>query len=68
MSFLKGGAVQSAYETARPLFGRYPGVYAVQDLRCQLATVRWLERSALLAECAPLIRLSGSSAAGRAAR
>jgi len=32
---LAGG--RDAWLTARPLFTAYPDVYAVQDLRCQLA-------------------------------
>jgi hypothetical protein len=47
-----GGAVRAAYETAKPLFAAYPAVFAVQELRCELAAVRWLPRAELLAECA----------------
>jgi hypothetical protein len=36
-------------------------VYAVQDLRCQLATVRWLPRERMLTECAALGRLSADA-------
>jgi hypothetical protein len=43
--------VAAAYEAARPLFAAYPQDYAVQDLRCQLATVRWLDKAAMLREC-----------------
>jgi hypothetical protein len=53
----RAGAVAYAYKTARPLFARYPNVLAVQDLRCQLATVRWLPREQMLAECADARRL-----------
>jgi hypothetical protein len=28
---------EAAWKVAQPLFGRYPSVYAVQDLRCRLA-------------------------------
>jgi Matrixin len=68
--FLKGselfrkGAVAAAYGTANPLFAKYPKVSAVQDLRCQLATLRWLERDALRAECAASILLSGIADGG----
>jgi hypothetical protein len=58
----RGGNTAGAYATARPLFGAYPDSYAVQDLRCQLATVRWLEESAMLAECAPSVRLADAGA------
>jgi hypothetical protein len=54
----RGGNTAFAYTTARPLFAAYPNSYAVQDLRCQLATVRWLEASAMVAECAPSLRLA----------
>ncbi len=58
------GAIGPAYEAAKPLFAAYPNVIVVQDLRCQLATVRWLDRSDLRAECAPLARLSAVGDAG----
>jgi hypothetical protein len=61
---LRGGAAGPAYGIAKPLFAAYPNVAAVQDLRCQLATVRWLDRDEMKAECAPFIRLSGGSDAG----
>jgi Matrixin len=62
---LQSGAIVRAYEEAKGLFAAYPNVYAVQDLRCQLATVRWLERKDLLAECAAFARLSASDDAGK---
>lgn len=55
---MRAGAVAASWASARPLFTAYPSVYAVQDLRCQLAMLRWLDRTALKAECAPLARLS----------
>jgi Matrixin len=55
---LHAGVVASAWSDGRPLFAAYPNVYAVQDLRCQLAMLRWLDRDALKAECAPLGRLA----------
>jgi matrixin len=68
--FLKGsellrhGAVAGAYGATKPLFEKYPRVSAVQDLRCQLATLRYLERGALRAECAPSVLLSGMADGG----
>ncbi len=62
----RAGAVAPAYETAKPLFTRYPNVFAVQDLRCQLATVRWLPHEQMLAECAPVGHLSGDAGPLRA--
>jgi hypothetical protein len=61
---LKAGHVSNAYEMAKPLFPRYPNVYGVQDLRCQLATVRWLDKSELEAECAGITRQLGAPDAG----
>lgn len=58
----RAGAVGVAFQTAGPLFVAYPRVYAVQDLRCQIAAVRWLPREKLQAECAPmqaLLRTNG---------
>jgi hypothetical protein len=60
----QAGAVPAAYDLARPLFTAYPDTYAVQDLRCRLATVRWLDKDALLAECAPSTRLADAGVAG----
>jgi hypothetical protein len=65
---LQAGAARVAYELGRKLFHAYPGVYAVQDLRCQLATIRWLPREELLAECAPFQRLSARADGGADAR
>jgi hypothetical protein len=62
MQMFRAGAAPAAYETARPLFAAYPETYAVQDLRCQLATVRWLEKDAMLAECAASTRLADAGA------
>jgi hypothetical protein len=62
-AFQAGGS-RAAYELGKPLFAAYPRVLAVQDLRCQLATIRWLPREELVAECAPFNRLSGGADAG----
>jgi hypothetical protein len=58
MQSFRAGHAAEAYSLARPLFGAYPQSYAVQDLRCQLATVRWLEKDAMVAECAAAVRLA----------
>jgi Matrixin len=63
-SLFQAGAVQPAYEAAKSLFSAYPNTFAVQELRCQLATVRWLDKSAMLAECAPSVRLADAGADG----
>jgi hypothetical protein len=60
----RAGAVGFAQRTAQPLFAAYPDVYAVQDLRCQIATLRWLPRQELVAECAPMTRLLSALDAG----
>jgi|HubBroStandDraft_1064217.scaffolds.fasta_scaffold02016_11 hypothetical protein len=63
----RAGNARWAYATAKPLFDLYPDVYEVQDLRCQLAAIRWLAPQELTAECAPLKRLSAAWAdAGKA--
>jgi hypothetical protein len=54
----RGGAIEEAWKTARPLFGRYPAVYEVQDLRCSLAMKRPLGWMETRAECDALMRLS----------
>jgi hypothetical protein len=59
-AMFRAGAVAPAYETAKGLFTAYPNALAVQDLRCQLATVRWLDRSAMVEECAPYSKLAAS--------
>jgi matrixin len=64
-ALFRAGAVAAAYAAGKPLFAGYPNVFAVQDLRCQLATVRWLEPAALRAECAASLRLSDTAEAGR---
>ena len=48
----RASGVARAWEIATPLFAKYPAVYAVQDLRCQLAIVRRLEKAALDEACA----------------
>jgi hypothetical protein len=64
----RAGAVGLALQTAQPLFAAYPRVYAVQDLRCQIAAVRWLPREKLKAECAPFERLLPATDAGVSTR
>jgi hypothetical protein len=62
VQMLRGGAVAAAYDTAKPLFAAYPSSRAVQDLRCQLATVRYLDKSSLAAECAGSVALLDAGA------
>ncbi len=47
----------AAWETAKPLFAKYPKVLAVQDLRCTVATNTFAFASARV-ECQPLMKLS----------
>lgn len=49
---LAGGHVNDAWKALGPLVARYDGVYAVQDLRCQLATLRGLPAAKVKEECA----------------
>jgi hypothetical protein len=67
-SLFQGGAVAAAYGEAKPLFASYPDVRAVQDLRCQLATLRYLGADALSAECAASVRLAGTLDGGAGGR
>jgi hypothetical protein len=63
---LAAGAVADAYAVGKPLFERYPRSFAVQDLRCQLATLRYLAKDALARECAPYLQLvDGGAPTGR---
>ena len=50
--------VGRAWAAASPLFGRYPDVYAVQDLRCQLAILERFDADRTKVECAAMSRLS----------
>jgi hypothetical protein len=67
-SALATGAAASAYALARPLFDRYPRSVAVQDLRCQLATLRYLAKDALQKECALYVQLLADAGAPGAAK
>ena len=53
----QAGDVEGSSKAAAPLFTRYPNVYAVQDLRCQLAMKRvgW---PAAQPECAALVSIT----------
>lgn len=55
------GRIERARALAAPLFEKYPKIYAVQELRCQLAMKAGLSMEAERAECAPLMQLSGAS-------
>ncbi len=55
------GHIAEARALAKPLSERYPGNYAVQELRCQLAMKAQLPIAEEQAECEPLLRLSGSA-------
>jgi hypothetical protein len=65
LQHFRAGQVAAAYGEAQPLFAAYPASYAVQDLRCQLATVSWLGKDAMLAECAGYSRLADAGGAER---
>ncbi len=53
----QSGRTREAWDTAKPLFAAYPRVYAVQDLRCQLAMKLGGAWQAIQAECEPLMKL-----------
>jgi len=56
----EAGRIGDAITLAKPLFERYPDVYAIQELRCLLAMKASLAMADENAECQPLRRLSGS--------
>ena len=58
---LAAGHVAEARALANPLFEVHVNVLAVQELRCQLAMKAGLSIDEEKAECAPLLRLSGSA-------
>ena len=49
---------RDAWAKAEPLFARYPGVYAVQDLRCKLALAQSSQWKDARRECEHLMKLS----------
>lgn len=61
LSWIHYSRVAQAYQTAKPLFTAYPDALAVQDLRCQLAALRYLDKDTLKAECASYVRLSNAA-------
>jgi hypothetical protein len=54
----QAGRVKDAWSIATPLFKAYPDVFAVQDLRCQLAMALGGAWDTVQAECEPLLRLT----------
>ncbi|MBI2396061.1 MAG: hypothetical protein HYV09_41240 [Deltaproteobacteria bacterium] len=54
----RAGKLKDAWDAGTPLFGKYPKVFAVQDLRCQTATNVGFEWPRVKAECAELMKLS----------
>jgi hypothetical protein len=57
------GQIGQAWQTAKPLFAAYPTVYAVQDLRCQIAMQLGVDYSEVQRECEPLINLAAPAKA-----
>jgi hypothetical protein len=51
------GDESGAWDAAEPLFGAYPSVLAVQDLRCRLAQARGMAWSEVRAQCSALMQL-----------
>jgi hypothetical protein len=52
----RSGDVEEAWQAAEPLFDAYPEIYAVQDLRCQLAMQRGLPMKWVEQQCDRLMR------------
>jgi hypothetical protein len=51
------GRLREAWEGVKPLFKVYPEVYAVQELRCQLAMAAAVAFSEVTAQCEPMLEL-----------
>jgi hypothetical protein len=64
LQLFQHGIVGPAYAEGKPLFAAYPRSIPVQELRCQIATVRWLPKDQLLRECAPIGELRASPDGG----
>ena len=62
MEELRANHVDRAWSAASPLFARYPDVFSVQDLRCQLAILERFDADRTKTECAPMTRLSEARA------
>jgi hypothetical protein len=54
----QAGHLSDAWDKAQPLFTGYPGVYAVQELRCQLAMQRGGAWEQVQTHCEPLTKLT----------
>ena len=49
---------REAWALAEPLFGKYPNDYAVQELRCSIATRLSLDWEETRSHCQPMISLT----------
>jgi hypothetical protein len=54
----QAGHLADAWDKAQPLFTGYPGVYAVRELRCQLAMQMGGAWEHVQAHCDPLTKLT----------
>lgn len=57
-SELASGDSRTAWQTAEPLFARYPKSYAVQDLRCSIAMNLGMSYQAVKEQCSALMQLT----------
>lgn len=55
---LSAGDAEAAWESAKPLFARYPDDHEVQDLRCNISMRRGLPYDVVQAECQRLMQLT----------
>jgi hypothetical protein len=53
----EAGRLREAWEGAQPLFTAYPDVFAVHELRCQIAMAAGGSFAAVKAECARMMEL-----------
>jgi predicted Zn-dependent protease len=61
----RAGRVAEAWSKAKPLFTRYPDVYEVQDLRCQLAMKMGGHWQQTQAHCDRLMQLTNEMLKGK---
>lgn len=59
------GRLAEAWQEAKPLFAAYPDVYAVQELRCQIAMAGGVSVAEMQAQCARMMDLTGAPGSKR---
>lgn len=62
---LEAKRLLDAFNKGQPLFSRYPNVYKVQELRCQIAMARGGVWNEIQKECEPLMRMTDEMIEGK---